>query len=165
MVTPSSLRFIVLICCCCSLLANSCSEGVKGGDGIETNIAIAPLDSLEVLPWVYDAEGDSMVFSMDMDSAQLSVTAIIHLLNQKYDGLIQLDFLKQSHDTVFVAIPDAQNLTQSMGTTGAFGYLSEVTYSLTEVPGVAAVNLQFEEGDHASPGVYTRKDFSNKILD
>lgn len=165
MVTPSSLRFIVLICCCCSLLANSCSEGVKGEDGIEKNIAAAPIDSLELLPWVYDAEGDSMVFSTDVDSSQLSVAVIINLLNQKYEGIIELDFLKQSHDTVFVAIPDAQYLTQSMGTTGAFGYLSEVTYSLTEVPGVSAVGIQFEEGDHASPGVYTRKDFSNKILD
>jgi hypothetical protein len=60
-----------------------------------------------------------------------------------------------------VEVADADYLTQKMGTTGAHYYLTEATYSLTEAPGVRAVNFMFEEGDHAAPGVYTRESFKD----
>lgn len=50
-----------------------------------------------------------------------------------------------------------------MGTTGAQAYLAELTYSMTEVPTVKYVNFDFQEGDHASPGVYQKIDFENKL--
>jgi hypothetical protein len=58
-----------------------------------------------------------------------------------------------------VEVLNAEHLTQGMGTTGAFGYLAAATFTLTEIRGVEKVEFVFEEGDHASPGVYTRKRF------
>jgi hypothetical protein len=60
-----------------------------------------------------------------------------------------------------VEVADADYLTQQMGTTGAHYYLTAATYSLTEAPGVRAVNFLFAEGDHAAPGVYTRESFKD----
>ena len=47
--------------------------------------------------------------------------------------------------------------SQQMGTTGADEYMSVITFTLTELKGVRYVNLDFEEGDHASPGTYNRQ--------
>jgi hypothetical protein len=43
---------------------------------------------------------------------------------------------------------------------GAKIYMMESTYSFTELPNVKFVKFIFREGDHASPGVFTRKDFN-----
>lgn len=63
-----------------------------------------------------------------------------------------------------VEVVDGEYLTQRMGTTGAHYYLTAATFSLTEAPGVRAVDFIFEEGDHAAPGVYTRESFKDVEL-
>ena len=85
---------------------------------------------------------------------------IINLINKKNQG-IKLDLVKAGTDTIQLKIDDATMLTQQMGSTGAEAYLAELTYSLTELKGVKAINISFDEGDHAMPGVYTRDDFKN----
>jgi len=62
-------------------------------------------------------------------------------------------------DTVDVEIVNALTLTQSMGTSGADEFMAEATFNLTEHAGIQFVNYLFEEGDHASPGRYSREDF------
>lgn len=83
---------------------------------------------------------------------------MILVLNKKYPG-IQLKLEALNTDTLSVTIDDARALTQEMGSTGAEAYLAEVTFALTELVGIKAVKFDFEEGDHASPGVYTRENF------
>jgi spore germination protein GerM len=61
----------------------------------------------------------------------------------------------------FVEIINAEQVTQSMGSSGAQDYLASVTYSLTENRQIKKVNFIFEEGDHAVPGIYTRESFAN----
>ncbi len=72
---------------------------------------------------------------------------------------IKLEYIKTSNDTIFIKIPDATYLTQQMGSTGPTWYLSEVVYNMTEIPGIKEVNIDFEEGDHATPGTYNRNRF------
>ena len=86
------------------------------------------------------------------------VDDIVAAINKKYPD-IKLDLVKAGNDTISLKIDDATQLTQGMGSAGAESYLAELTYSLTELKGVKAVRLDFEEGDHAMPGVYTRDDF------
>lgn len=86
------------------------------------------------------------------------VDDIVAAINEKYPD-IKLDLVKAGNDTISLKIDDATQLTQGMGSAGAESYLAELTYSLTELKGVKAVRLDFEEGDHAMPGVYTRDDF------
>lgn len=152
--------FLLLICTVS--IVSSCGPDSSGTRNVRDS-SPSKIDSLHVLPWVYDANGDSMVYNLDRDAEQLTVEEVVGVINEKYKDLIRLDLSKKADDTVFVSIPDAQYLTHSMGSTGAFGYMAEVTYSLTEIPGVAYVHFQFEEGDHASPGLYRRGDFINKL--
>jgi hypothetical protein len=43
-------------------------------------------------------------------------------------------------------------------------FLAEATFALTEIEGIKAVNFNFQEGDHAAPGTYTRNDFDKLNL-
>ena len=53
-------------------------------------------------------------------------------------------------------IPHSEMLTERIGSTGAEIYMASATRSLTELKGIKYVNYDFEEGDHATPGVYNR---------
>lgn len=90
----------------------------------------------------------------------LSVASVTGYINGE-DSNIQLEYVKTSGDTVFLKIPDAEYLTQRMGSSGPTMYLAGVVYNFTEIPGIKYVNLDFEEGDHAQPGTYSRENFSN----
>lgn len=92
------------------------------------------------------------------DASNLNVQDIIDALNIKYPQ-IKLEWVKQAGEKAFVKIDDANYLTQQMGTTGAESYLAETVFSITEIKGITSVDIKFEEGDHAKPGVYTRKSF------
>ena len=91
----------------------------------------------------------------------LSVPAVITYLN-KTNINVQLAFVKNSGDTVYLKIPDAMYLTQQMGSSGPTIYLAQAVYNLTEVPGIKYVNLDFDEGDHASPGTFNRESFKDE---
>lgn len=143
------------------LVVTSCFQDNKVDDS-KTKDSIQPIgDTSIAILWNYDAVADSMKF-VGRTEEILSVDKLLDVLNEKYASLIKLDLERQDGDTIFVDIENAAHLTQSMGTTGAFGYLAEVTYTLTELPGVKYIHFNFEEGDHASPGLYQRKDFVNK---
>lgn len=88
----------------------------------------------------------------------LSSQHLIQLINENFSD-IHLDLIRVSHDTMYVRIPDSKKLTQGIGDTGAENYLASVTYTLTESPNIKFVNIAMKPGDHAVPGVYSRKDF------
>lgn len=89
-----------------------------------------------------------------------SSTGLVALLNQNFPD-IKIDFKKISHDTIYVKIPDSRKLANELGNTGADNYLAAATYTLTELKNIKYVNIDMEPGDHAEPGVYSRKDFDN----
>lgn len=91
----------------------------------------------------------------------LTSSSVISFLNRTNPN-IQLQFLRQSNDTLYIKIPDAEHLTQRMGSTGPTMYFANVVYNLTEIPGVQYVNFDFEEGDHAAPGTYNRESFKDQ---
>jgi hypothetical protein len=91
----------------------------------------------------------------------LSVPAVITYLNTTNSN-VQLTFVKTSGDTVYLKIPDPMYLTQQMGSSGPTIYLAQAVYNLTEIPGIKYVNLDFEEGDHASPGTFSRDSFKDE---
>jgi hypothetical protein len=90
----------------------------------------------------------------------MSAKNLIQLLNANYDS-IHIDYIKTSHDTIYVHIPHSEMLTERIGSSGAEIYMASTTWSLTELKGIKYVNYDFEEGDHASPGVYNRNNFKN----
>ncbi len=58
-----------------------------------------------------------------------------------------------------VEVSGGDFLSERMGTSGAWNWLAAATFTLTEIPGVNAVEFVFEEGSHAEPGVYRRAGF------
>jgi hypothetical protein len=47
-----------------------------------------------------------------------------------------------------------------MGTSGAAQYLAEVIINLTSVNKIKYVKIDFDEGSHATPGIWSAKDFN-----
>lgn len=90
----------------------------------------------------------------------LDAPSMIAFLNSKNPN-VQLQYVKTSGDTLYVSIPDALYLTQQMGSTGPALFFAETVYNLTELPGIRYVSFDFEEGDHASPGVLSRDLYNN----
>jgi hypothetical protein len=91
----------------------------------------------------------------------IAPTAIITYLNTNNSN-IQLEFMKSSNDTVYLKIPEATFLTQQMGSTGPTLFFANAVFNLTEIPGIKYVTFDFEEGDHASPGTFSRESFKDE---
>lgn len=70
-----------------------------------------------------------------------------------------IEFVEKRGATVYLRIKDPDFLTQRMGSAGAEQYLGSVVISLTSIPDVELVHFDFFEGDHASPGFYSRATF------
>jgi hypothetical protein len=118
---------------------------------------------LNDLPWataINPETGNTVLQQMPVNTSSVTSDQILHAANKKYPQ-VQLEWIKQDGNTAYLKINDASYLTQSMGSAGAEAYLSEITYSFTEIKGIKAVSLDFEEGDHASPGVFTRDQFKD----
>lgn len=89
----------------------------------------------------------------------INMEGLLTVLSDKYPKIpLVIDHI--ANDTLYVKIPDATYFTQNMGTSGASAFLVEATYGFTTLQNIEVVNFEFEEGDHAVPGPYTRTSFS-----
>ncbi len=125
----------------------------------EENVIVfgeAILDENDPSVWIYDYDADIPVKNREVIKDTLSLQEWVDFFNAQNEK-VHLEFLKHNGDTLFVKIPESTVLTQQMGTAGADGYLSIATYTLTESQLVNFVHFDFEEGDHAMPGVYSRQ--------
>jgi len=87
---------------------------------------------------------------------------IVESLNElfKKDNLPQVSLVGADDHTVRIAIPESDLLTQGMGTYGAEAYLKAVGFSLLSIESIECVDFDFEEGDHAVPGVFCKGEWS-----
>lgn len=113
--------------------------------------------------WSYDAVVDTLQYLGHQDTIDLSVGELIRIVNDRFAGnQVVLDSLTRRNDTLFVQIDSAHYLTSRMGSAGAREYMAIATFTLTEAAGTNYVSFDFEEGDHAGPGVYDRLYFQKK---
>ncbi len=108
-------------------------------------------------------------YSVDLDSMRrvanelppeyVQVDSMIKGLNARYPDII-LEKIKQSNDTLYTKIDNAEHLTQRMGSAGAEAYFANLYFNLTAVPGVRYVKVDLEEGDHAGPTLLGPNAFS-----
>lgn len=151
----------------CILLITSCQRGEQKEEVISSTPSPTLTQPSEItenygLPFSlqYNKENNRFSIIENKETLPVKEEEIVIALNNKYPQ-IQIEVEKRRHDTLFVRIPDATNLTQSMGITGATFYLIEATYGFTSINGIHVVNYSFTEGDHASPGPYTRESFND----
>lgn len=120
-------------------------------------------DSLEAI-WSYVNNPQTNTFELRqvraVDRNTLTGETVEKIINKSWPR-VQIKFIKTSNDTVFIFIPDSKVLTQQMGSAGAESFMTSTTFSLTELNGINYVSFDFEEGDHARPGVYNRKSWDD----
>lgn len=109
--------------------------------------------------WKYDYNADTLIRVDSADDQQRDIEEVLGIINKMYEDKVELTFISQNNDTITVKIDHPEMLTQQMGTTGAKAYLTLATFTLTEQTGINYVTFHFKEGDHASPGTYSRKSF------
>ncbi|MBI5370855.1 MAG: hypothetical protein HZA79_02385 [Sphingobacteriales bacterium] len=121
------------------------------------------LPDAEINMWKIDQDSMGNLLTQKMIAPEMdTLTAenIINYLNNNNPS-VKLDYVRSSGDTLFLKIADANYLTQQMGSSGSTVYMAEVVYNCTELPGTRYVHFDFEEGDHAQPGTYTRESFKD----
>ena len=163
----SALGILVLLFFSCNSNEKSNSnEDVQTLDTVYDTPISTGIDSTlfvknQSLLWqVTDSGGFKLTKPVERGIDTMSASNIVELINVNYDS-IHIDYLRTSHDTVYLAIPHSETLTEKSGDTGAENFMASTVYSLTEVKGIRFVNFEFKGGDHAMPGVYTRDDFKN----
>jgi hypothetical protein len=85
--------------------------------------------------------------------------SIINGINSIYPST-RLEFVKLSGDTVYTHIDSSFTFANDVGSFGASEYISTVVLNLTMLPGINYVNLDFPEGSHASPGVFSKSSYA-----
>jgi hypothetical protein len=115
--------------------------------------------------WAYDYNSETEEFEIKqmhpVDQDTLTAQAVVNIVNHTWPR-VQVKLLGSSNDTLFISVPDSRVLTQQMGTAGAESYLISTTFSFTELKGINHVYFDFEEGDHAIPGVYSRDSWKKR---
>lgn len=163
-----NLILFVLISCHSDSTENADAEVITE-DTVHDKVYNPAADSAIVIKnspdiWTVDFESTTNTFKIHKPTNArpdtLSADKLIASINNNWDS-IHLNFIKVSHDTIYVNIPNSEKLTEGLGSTGAENYMATTTFSLTEIEGIKYVNYGFKMGDHASPGVYSRSDFKN----
>ena len=160
----TKFKAIVTICILVSLNACNLNDSPKSDSNkeiIATDSAISE-DALNPV-WRFDCMTDSIYKSRELEKSDLSVDKLIDIINANYIDKVKLDFVKLVNDTVFVKIGNSEYLTQRMGSAGSTEYMITTTFTLTEINGVDFVKFDFDYGDHASPGTYSRQYFLDWI--
>jgi hypothetical protein len=130
----------------------------------ESPPSVAESEKTLDVPWIAVFNDSTTLLEMKKNPAarpeNLTGQDIIDALNLKYPQ-IRIDSFSVEGNKAIVSIQNSTYLTQEMGTAGARAYLAEATYSLTEIDDIKAVDFRFKAGDHAMPGILTRRSFEN----
>ena len=113
-----------------------------------------------ILAW--DTNLDSMIMRRDStipDSA-ITIKRIINGLNEKYPE-VYIDFLKQSGDTAYTGVPDADYLGEQMGDAGAMAWFADAVINITSVQGINYVSFKMDTHSHASSTVIGREQYND----
>lgn len=122
-------------------------------------------DSLKLLgttlyKWKVDFDAKTIKPNPLLKNGTANVDSIIKGINLLHPD-VQLRKVNMSNDTLYTEIPNSTYLGESIGDSGAAAYFAEAVINLTGVEGVKFVRIDFKEGSHASPGVWTRDDYRN----
>jgi hypothetical protein len=105
--------------------------------------------------WYFGPDDKPLPYrSMPNATPQSLIEALNDLL--RASDLPQIALIKIEGHTAYVHIRGDEKLTQAMGSAGANSYIQAVTFTLCSLSQITSVDIDFKEGDHAVPGIYTR---------
>jgi hypothetical protein len=144
----TSLVLLMLITAC---KCNNGKDRTTGGD----SVLVIP-DAL--LVYEVDAENKTLKKYTEVPDSAFTAVRVINGLNEVYPR-VQIKLLRQSNDTLYISVPDDTRLAQKMGSAGSEAWFATTVLNLTAIKGISYVNIDLEEGDHASPGIFSREDY------
>lgn len=97
-----------------------------------------------------------------LDSISHTPFELIEILNNRKPKC-KIEYIDQNRDTIHIRIINDEILSEQMGSTGAFCYLGETVFTLTEIDLIEFVSIDMNYGSHASPGIYQRKEFKELV--
>lgn len=127
-------------------------------DSSETDIEELTKEDFYV--WQVNSEEKTIKQNPKLADASLGVDTLITGLNEMYPR-VRLEKVKQSNDTLYTQIKEADVLTEQMGSAGSEQYIAQAVLNLTSAKGVKYVRIDFEEGSHAMPDVWSKENFKN----
>ncbi len=110
--------------------------------------------------WQVDADKKTKTKNPQAQSEFFNVDTLITGLNEIFPE-IRLEKVRLSNDTLYTVIKDAAFLTERSGSLGAEQYIAQAVINLTAVEGIRFVRIDFTEGSHASPDVFSREQFAH----
>ena len=159
-ITFSLLLLTLLLAC------NNNADNKSDGDS--TRLREIPVDSSEAdvdeltpddfYVWKVDSEEKTIRQNPKLAEPVLSVDTLIAGLNEMYPK-VKLEKVKQSNDTLYTQIKEADVLTERMGSAGSEQYIAQAVLNLTSAKGVKFVRIDFEMGSHAMPDVWSKESF------
>jgi hypothetical protein len=109
--------------------------------------------------WEVDADKKTKQLNPQLQPEYFNVDTVIMGLNERFPQ-VQLERRKIGHDTLYAEIKNAEFLTERMGSFGAEHYIAMAVLNLTSANGINFVRIDFTEGSHASPDVWSRQNFA-----
>lgn len=103
-----------------------------------------------------------LIRGMELHHPKKKINQLISAWNTAYP--IDIELKKVEDTTAYVEIINGNDFAKSHGSSGANRVIAALVYTLTEDYRYRSIHLNFEEGDHASPGIYTRADFQQSFL-
>src|SRR5215218_1824135 len=110
--------------------------------------------------WKVDNDKKTIKRNPLITTPYLNTDTLIIGLNEMYPQ-IKLEKLKQSNDTLYTQIKDADYLTEQMGSAGSEAYFAQAVLNLTAAKGINFVRIDFEMGSHAMPDVWGKNSFKD----
>jgi hypothetical protein len=159
------MKNILLLAGIFLILSCNNNSNNKTADG-DTSLTEEEMDLApeERLIWITEYDTTKAEFLLkqqrQVNADSVNPQELVNIINGAWQD-VKMEFRKISHDTLYVAIPQSEFLTERMGSSGATEYLVAATYNLTEVKNVRFINYAFKAGDHLTPGTYSRDDFKD----
>ena len=125
-----------------------------------TDVTVDELTKEDFYIWKVDADEKTVRKNPKLGDDVLGVDTLLIGLNEMYPK-IKLEKVRQSNDTLYTQIKDAEYLTEQMGSAGSEAYLAQAVLNLTAAKGVGYVRIDFEMGSHAMPDVWSKESFKD----
>lgn len=160
------LSFLVILMACNNNGKNASTADSAENESGQENDAVALKEEPVVTDkklfyiWQVNADAKTKTKNPALQNSFYNVDTLITGLNENYPR-IKLEKTRLGHDTLYTMIGDAQYLTEQMGSAGAEQYVAQVVLNLTSVQGINYVRIDFAEGSHASPDVWSKESFND----
>jgi hypothetical protein len=153
------ILFSFFILSCENKTHDTVAPGAEENDTIEYEADTAQ-SATATLFWEVDAENKTKRNIAPLNAPAVNADSIIQVLNELYPE-IKLEKIKTSGDTVYTVIKESSYLAERMGSYGPAVYLAQAVINLTSLNGINYVKIDFTEGSHARPGVWSRHDYKD----